>query len=245
MWVKRETVGSRNAFTLVEVLVVIAVLGILSSLLLTTIAKQKDKTAQVVCINNQRQMVMTAQLHATDHNDQLPWSNWYAGDGPDREGWLYTLKANATGTNQFDVTSGLFWRTFQNKKLYKCPKDKESHPEFENRGQQISSYVMNGAVNGYHKTLYPAASVTSFKSEDIYFWETDENEPRFFNDGASRPDEGVSPRHNSGAIISSFGGQATFIKFDAWYAEVASTNRSRVWCAPGEANGRGDIGFLY
>ena len=245
MWVKSNGLGNCGAFTLVEVLVVIGIIGVLSSLLMATVAKQKEKSTQIVCINNLRQMVMTAQLHATDNSDRLPWSNWLAGDAPDREGWLYTKKANATGTNQFDVTTGVFWQTFQNRRLYRCPRDKESHREFENRGQQISSYVMNGAVNGYHKVTYPPATLADFRESDIMFWETDENEPRFFNDGASRPDEGVSPRHNQGAIIASFGGQAFFIKFDDWYAEVASTNRSRVWCSPSEADGRGDIGFLY
>jgi len=227
-------------------LVVIAIVGVLAGLLLPVIARQKDKSVQAVCMNNLRQMVVTAHLRATDHDDVLPWSNWYAGDGPGREGWLYTLGTRgAGGTNEFDVTTGEFWRTLQNPGLYKCPKDKESHPLHEDRAQRISSYVMNGAVNGYHKATYPPHRLNEFKAEDIYFWETDENEPRFFNDGASRPDEGVSPRHNKGAIIANFNGSAFFIKFDDWYAEVASTNRSRVWCAPDEADGRGNIGFLY
>ena len=43
-------------------------------------------------------------------------------------------------------------------------------------------------------------------SEAVAFWETDEEDPTYFNDGASWPSEGVSARHSLGAINATFGG---------------------------------------
>jgi hypothetical protein len=206
--------------------------------LLPTLSKGKDKAIRTVDINNLKQIVTTMHLHATDHNDDIPWSNWLRGDRPDRPGWLYTIDPAATGTNRFKLDTGLFWKTLQNTKLYRCPRDDLNHPLFNQRGQQISSYVMNGAVNGYQRIQFPPVKLSAMRADDIAFWETDENEPSYFNDGASRPDEGVSPRHSEGAIIASFGGAVEYIKFDDWYREEASTNRSRVWCYPGSPNGR-------
>lgn len=65
---------------------------------------------------------------------------------------------------------------------------------------------MNGAVIGYDRQEYPARRLEELSGEAIVFWETDEQEPYFFNDGASSPDEGVSRRHSSGAISANFGG---------------------------------------
>ena len=232
-----------RAISLIEVMVVVAILGVLAGLLLPAISRAKDKRAQMVCINNIKQMVVATQLHASDNDDRLPWSNWLADDlAHGKPGWLYTINTNAVGPDRFHPESGLFWKTLGEKpQMYKCPLDLKTHPEFHNRGQQISSYVMNGAVNRYKRDGFGDFRFSDFHPEDVLFWETDEAEPRFFNDGASRPDEGVSPRHGKGAIMGAFGGNVELVKFRDWYAEVARTNRNHLWCIPSEPDGRGPL----
>jgi len=227
-----------RAFTLVETLVVIAVIGILASFLLPALVKSKDRSIRTVDINNLRQIVTAMHLYGTDHNGELPWSNWLRGDATNRQGWLYTIDTSQTGPARFNPETGAFWKILENRKLYKCPRDDPGHGLFSQRGQQISSYVLNGAVNGYQRIVFPTLGRSEFRADDIAFWETDENEPNYFNDGASRPDEGVSPRHAQGAIMASFGGAVEYVKFDEWYREEQSTNRSRLWCYPGSPNGR-------
>ena len=97
---------------------------------------------------------------------------------------------------------------------------------------------MNGAVAGYNRVLDPTAKLADMRSDDVAFWETDEKHPNYFNDGASYPKEGVSARHELGAINAAFGGQVSFIKIDAWYLAVAETNRNFLWCYPGSLDGR-------
>lgn len=84
MWGSTYRDGQVGAFTLVELLVTIGIIGILAGLILTAMVKQKDQASRAVCINNLRQQTLTARIHATDNEDRLPWSNWLAGDAASR-----------------------------------------------------------------------------------------------------------------------------------------------------------------
>ena len=59
-------------FTLVELLVVIAVIAILASLLLPALAQAKEKGRQTRCINSVRQQTLAVIMYADDHNGFLP-----------------------------------------------------------------------------------------------------------------------------------------------------------------------------
>ena len=226
-----------RGFTLIELLVVIAIISILAAMLMPAISRAKNKAAQTVDVNNLKQQITTLWIYTTDNNDILPWPNWLAGDRPDRPGWLYTIDPTVGGPAMFKLETGVFWPTLRTKKLYVCPMD---NPDgwSSDRGQQISTYVMNGAVIGYNRTNYPPVRASSMKPEDVAFWETDERYASYFNDGASYPQEGVSRRHSRGAIHAAFGGSVSYIRFDTWYEEVADPQRNHLWCYPGSPDGR-------
>jgi hypothetical protein len=97
---------------------------------------------------------------------------------------------------------------------------------------------MNGAVNGYGRKLFPCVKLGRMAPNAAAFWETDEMNPHYFNDGASLPKEGVSARHLQGAISGLFDGSVMYIKFNTWYAEADQTNKNRLWCYPESPNGR-------
>ena len=220
-----------------EMLVVMAVISILAGLLLPAIGQVKNRASQVVDVNNLKQLITALHLHASDNGDVLPWPNWAAGDRPDRQGWLYALDPRARNADRYKVETGLFWRTLGAERLYFCPMDKRDEL-FQRRPQQISSYVMNGAVVGYSRMQYPPWRLSDFLPDDLAFWETDESYPYCFNDGASFPSEGVSGRHRQGAIYASFGGSVRYIKLVEWNRALDSTTRNYLWCYPASPDGR-------
>ena len=75
-FIGRSPQGGRSAFTLIEVLVVVAIIAILMTLLAPTIGFARGRAGQVGCINNLRQAYIVSLLYAGDHNGELPRGNW-------------------------------------------------------------------------------------------------------------------------------------------------------------------------
>lgn len=62
----------RDAFTLIELLTVIAIIGILAAIVIPTVGTVREKAQRVVDANNLREIVKAAQLFAGENNDRLP-----------------------------------------------------------------------------------------------------------------------------------------------------------------------------
>ena len=69
-------------FTLLELLVVVAVMIILMSLLLPALQKAKDAGRAVVCLSNQKQCTILAMSYVGDYNGSLVVYESSSGDRP-------------------------------------------------------------------------------------------------------------------------------------------------------------------
>src|SRR5690625_3090711 len=76
----------RTAFTLIELLTVIAIIGILASILIPVVGKVRDSAKSAVCISNLRQVGLAAMAYALENEERLPDAG--AGDDP---AWVRTL----------------------------------------------------------------------------------------------------------------------------------------------------------
>ncbi len=68
----KRNIPKRRAFTLLELLVVIAVIAILASLVLGNVARAKLSAHRVTCISHLKQWVTATLLYAHDNDDKLP-----------------------------------------------------------------------------------------------------------------------------------------------------------------------------
>jgi prepilin-type N-terminal cleavage/methylation domain-containing protein/prepilin-type processing-associated H-X9-DG protein len=68
---KRST-RDRAGFTIIELTVCIAIIGILMSMLLPALGLAREKARRTVCLNNLRQMGLGIAMYADGHNGHMP-----------------------------------------------------------------------------------------------------------------------------------------------------------------------------
>ena len=242
---------TKRAFTLIELLVTIAIIAILAALLLPSLSKAKSQAGKVTDLNNLKQIMVALHLYTADNSEMVPPPNWdncgfHGEDGNgERAGWLYKPDFTATGPARCKAETGLLWPALRQPKLYLCPMDNPTEARFsklnqvvQQRQQQLATYAMNGGVIGYMKMISVPVRLSSLSPRACAFWEQDESDPQYFNDGSNYPAEGVSARHTQGAVYAAFDGSVGYIKLTEWFGEIVDTNRNRLWCYPDSPDGR-------
>ena len=146
-------------FTLMEVLVVAAVIGLLAALLLPALSRVRQKTEATYCMNNSRQLALAWLMYADDHHGVLV-ANRYGnevrgGANPDNwvSGWM-DWGRGSDNTNTAFLTdpayAKLAYYASPSPALYKCPADR--FQSTLNPGPRVRSLAMNAALGDGNKT---------------------------------------------------------------------------------------------
>lgn len=160
---ERETRRFTAGFTLLELLVTIAIIATLASLLMSALAAGKSKARSVSCLNNERQMILAWFLYASDFNDALPYN--LGADEIRREvarqrywNWTSSIMSwelDPDNTNTTLLTrGGMGSYTAATREVYRCPSDSvvsdlQARAGWRSRTRSISMNAMVGDAGEY------------------------------------------------------------------------------------------------
>jgi prepilin-type N-terminal cleavage/methylation domain-containing protein/prepilin-type processing-associated H-X9-DG protein len=144
--------GELRAFTLVELLVVLAVIGILAALLLPALGRGKSSAQRADCASHLRQLGIAARLY-WDDNGETCFRLWSGDTNNGRIWWFGWLDASKPeGQRPFDLSAGVLHRYLEGSKVRLCPALNPASPQFKLKGTNVVfSY-------GYNRYLSPAST---------------------------------------------------------------------------------------
>jgi len=135
-----------SAFTLTELLVVVAIIGISSALLLTAVSGAKERALQIQCVSNLRQLGIGLQAFVADNGTYPLYSNpnYYHGAYPEyKVMWVTALQyteLSAPGNS----TNHVPFRKWSGDGVWKCPVASKPSAWPQNQGYESYGYNAYG-----------------------------------------------------------------------------------------------------
>ncbi len=180
----------RQAFTLLELLAVIATIAILASLLLPVLSKAKIKAQRTQCFANLRQLGYAWSMYLEENSGYLVQS--YPTNNP--EAWVQgNMRIPSEATNASLLAQGKLYPYNQSVGVYHCPAD-QGVPIGNGVLPNLRSYSMNCFMGGRDPDIaaYPNMAAANYsyytKDSDIarpsQMWVMLDEDERSIDDGS-------------------------------------------------------------
>ncbi|HEV2319140.1 MAG TPA: type II secretion system protein [Verrucomicrobiae bacterium] len=172
--------GRSFGFTLVELLIVVAVIAILASLLLPVLSAARAKSQQTACVNNLRQLAACWFMYANDNGSKYA-NNLPLVDLPTiSNNWaLGNMQIPVQATNAGFLERGELFPYTTQPSLYHCPAD----PTRVSGTLRVRSYAMNSWIGNDYMPL-GIGGVMQFVKEQGYRTFMTENDTVFMGTSA-------------------------------------------------------------
>ena len=139
--------GACPGFTVLELLIVAAVLGILTALLLPALLQTREAARRATCIDNLRQLGLAAAMYWDDHDDR-PFPYLLGSTNGGRTYWFGWIKPGDEGEREFDPSMGALFPYLDGTGVEICPSLDYQSTLYKRKAQ--------GAASGYGYNLHLA-----------------------------------------------------------------------------------------
>ncbi|MGO8696259.1 MAG: type II secretion system protein [Limisphaerales bacterium] len=254
-----KSVFTRKAFTLIEMLVVIAVISILAGILLPVLSKGKAQAQGISCLGNTKQLQLAWLLYAHDNGDRLIDVAENQSVAAQNTGWVdlyYGLANNYLTGGYMDertVTQGRLWPYVNNEAVYRCPSQTQvAELEFSmpnattytpigpgiRSGTPVRSFTIDAAMEGWLGRPMKLADIAAprpppamaFVFVDENVWTIDSG--AFWVDEPNTWVDVPGARHNGGATISFADGHSELHHWVEPSTAAVGTNAPNMFLPP-------------
>ena len=220
----------RLAFTLVELLVVIAIIAVLISLLLPAIVAARASARRTQCLSNMRQVGLALINYCEVNDGGFPDAFGHEEDhepGEDDVSWIFQLAPFMEHVDEIRI----------------CPDDPQADLRLE---RKLTSYVLNaymvietrGSVRNLHKLKSTSRTVLAFEAAENVHVDHVHSQSWFdpqsmFNDYSNQTNE-VFERIRAEVALDRHSGSVSHFLFGDGHVQAITSEQVAEWSTPPE-----------
>ena len=179
-----------RGFTLIELLVVIAIIAILAAMLLPSLAKAKEKSKAIACMNNLKQVGLAQAIYIDDNQGKFPSAlNFFGNVKVTSANYIAFVNTTYQYTYNFGGVPKMLDMNVRNPKVFRCPSDRFYTNSFPPGDNDIASYRSRWVV-WYNTGMFPKLKESDFvrpSGQVVYHENFDFHYNRYLNDFKRQP----------------------------------------------------------